>query len=89
MAVLMTGADWKADVVSLQEPPGERTGIGMYYMAYESRKTERVRTALCKGMRYKPNEHANLSNNASDIIFVVFRKRRIENTLRSPNMYNQ
>jgi len=49
MAGLEMVVERKADVVSLQEPPRERTGIGLSHPAYEIRERKRVWMVVRKG----------------------------------------
>jgi hypothetical protein len=49
MAELYRGVDWKVLVLYLQEPTGDRAGIGVNYSGYDSRKRNILWRAMRKG----------------------------------------
>jgi hypothetical protein len=89
MAALETGVDRKADLVLLQEPPGEKGRIGISHPAYEIRKGERVWTAVRKGSGLGTDERTDLRRGANDDPMVTDVKRRGEMMMRMINVYNQ
>jgi len=89
MAALETGVDRKADLVLLQEPPGEKGRIGISHPAYEIRKRKRVWTAVRKGSGLATDERTHLSRGANDDVMVTDVRRRGENMTRIINVYDQ
>jgi len=71
VAALDTGVDRKADLVLLQEPPGEKGRIGITHPAYEISKQTRVWTAVRKGSGLATDEWTDLSRGANDDVMVT------------------
>jgi len=76
MAALETGVDRKADLLLLQEPPGEKVKIGISHPAYEIRKRKRVCTAVRKGSGLATDEWTDQGRGANDDVMVTDIKRR-------------
>jgi len=89
MAALETGVDRKADLVHLQELPGEKGRIGISHQADESRKRKRVWTAVCKRSGLGTDEPTDLSSGANDDVMVTDVKRSGEQMMRNIHLYDQ
>jgi len=89
MAAVETGVDRKADLVLLQEPPGEKGRIEISHPAYEIRRRKTVWTAVRKGSGLATDERTDLSRGADDDVMVTDVKRRGEKIMRIINVYDQ
>jgi len=89
MAALETGVDRKADVVLLQEPPGEKGRIGISHPPYEMKKRKTGWTAVRKGCGLDTDERTDLSRGANNDVMVTDVKRRGDKMPRIINVYDQ
>jgi hypothetical protein len=76
MAVLETGVDRKADLVLLQEPPGEKGRTGISHPAYEIRKRKSVWSAVRMGSDLGTDERTDLSRGLNNDVMVTDVKTR-------------
>jgi len=91
IAALETGVERRADVVCLQEPPGdrEREGIRIRHSADEIRKRKIVRTAIWRGSGLVVDERTNLSSGANEDVFATDVRRIGERITTIVNVYEQ
>jgi len=86
---LHMGVERRADVVCLQNPPGERGNIGISHSEYELRKRNRVWTAIWGGSGLVADELTDLSRGANDDVIatdVRRRGRKIKLSLRATTL---
>jgi len=89
IAALEMGVDRKADLVLLQEPPGEKGRIRISHPAYEIRQRMRVWMAVRKGSGLATDKWTDLSRGANDDDMVTDVKRRGEKMTTIINVYDQ
>jgi hypothetical protein len=89
MAALETGVVENADLVLLQEPPGDKGRIGISHATYEIRKRKRVWMAVRNGRGLSTDERTELSRGANDDVMVTKVKRRGEKMTRIINVYDE
>jgi hypothetical protein len=78
MAALETEVDRKADLVLLQELPGQKGRIGISHLVYEIGKRKRVSKVLRKGSELAMDERRDLRRGANEDVMVTDVKRRLE-----------
>jgi len=86
MAALETGVERKADVVSLQQPPSEKEGVGICHPAYDIRIKKRFCTAVRRRSGFATNKWTDFSKNTLSDLIVVDIKRRGDNMTRIVNI---
>jgi len=89
MAALETGVDQKADLVLLQEPPGEEGRMGICHPAYEIRKRKRVWSVVHKENGLAMDKRIDLSRGTNNDVVVTDVKRRGEKMTRIIHVYDQ